>query len=131
MSHMQATAARAPGRTASLPELADRANALLHGSTAGNKVRDDRRSRGGSREPKARYVSAGHIDTGFGTTGQPLAARHRPAAPPGLLPGGASYEQTLLDIPRRAVGSARTVSRRANEGEEEFGEERMKQTVRS
>jgi serine phosphatase RsbU (regulator of sigma subunit) len=134
MSHMQATLRALLGRTASLPELADCANLLLHGSTAGNKYVTAALLELDPATGAARYVSAGHIDSWvFGCDGsapRPLAST---GAPLGLLPGGASYEQTLLDIAPGdcVVICSDGVTDAQNEAEEEFGEERFKQAVRS
>lgn len=134
MSHMQATLRALLGRTASLTELAHRANVLLHGSTAGNKYVTAAFLELDPATGGARYVSAGHIDSWVfgsdGSTPRPLAST---GAPLGLLPAGAPYEQIALDIAPGdcVVLCSDGVTDAQNEAEEEFGEERLKDAVRS
>lgn len=133
MSHMQATLRALLGRTASLTELAGEASTLLYGSTAGNKYVTAALLDLDPVAGRARYLSAGHINSwkfqrdgavlSLGSTGSPL----------GLLPPGLPYDETQVDI---APGDCLVlcsdgVTDAQNEAEEEFGEDRLATVVRA
>jgi serine phosphatase RsbU (regulator of sigma subunit) len=135
MSHTQATLRALLGRTIALTDLAAQAGDLLFASTAANKyvtaafLELDLESAVGS----ARYVSAGHVDcfvmkaTGeairLGSTGAPL----------GLLPPGMPYDETAVTIDAGdcVVLFSDGVADAQNEAGEEFGDERLTETIRA
>ncbi len=132
MSHMQATLRALLGRTASLTELADQANRLLHGSTAANKYVTAALLELSPATGRGRYVSAGHINSWvFATDGQarPLSST---GAPLGLLPPLAPYTDTLIVIQpgECVVLCSDGVTDAQNDTQEEFGEHRLTDVVR-
>ena len=127
MSHMQATLRALLGRTSSLTELAGHASSLMHASTAANKYVTAALLELDSATGRARYVSAGHINSWVFRNGAAPRGLASTGAPLGLLPAGDPYESTAVEI---AFGDCIVlcsdgVTDAQNEAEEEFGEDRL------
>jgi sigma-B regulation protein RsbU (phosphoserine phosphatase) len=132
MSHMQATLRALLGRTTSLTDLAGRASALLHASTAANKYVTAAFLELAPATGRARYVSAGHINSWvFGQGGSAPRPLTSTGSPLGLLPPGEPYESTLVEIARGdcVILCSDGVTDAQNEAEEEFGEDRLKTVI--
>jgi len=132
MSHMQATLRALLGRTASLQELTGHAHDLLHGSTADNKYVTAALLELEPATGRASYVSAGHINSLLVKKTGEVVSLGSTGAPLGLLPPGMPYETTAITIEPGdcLILCSDGVPDAQNEGDEEFGENRLTAIVR-
>ena len=131
MSNMQATLRALIGRMPSLTQLVAEAHALMFSSTAPNKYVTAVLLALDPRTGRARYVSAGHVNSWHFVRNGAVRAIGSTGAPLGLLPPGLPYEETLVEV---AVGDCVVlcsdgVPDAQNEAGEEFGETRLTETV--
>jgi phosphoserine phosphatase RsbU/P len=127
---------------ASLPELAAKINSLLHRSTRSNSYATFFYAQLDERSRQLRYVNAGHNPPYLLRSAEPHAGGDQElpeirelsigGTVLGLFPQMA-YEEAIVDLRPGDVLVAFTdgVVEALNEAEEEFGEERLKQVLRS
>ena len=133
MSNMQATLRALLGRTSSLPQLARQANELLYGATSPEKYVTAALAELSPSTGEVRFVGAGHLDNVILRADGSLVTLASTGAPLGLLPDGLPYGQSEQTIEPGdcLVLYSDGVTDAQNADGEEFGEDRLFDTLRS
>ena len=133
MSNMQATLRALLGRAASLPALAEESSALLFASTAPEKYVTAALAVLSPATGDLRFVGAGHVDTLILRASGEAETLSSTGTPFGLLPPGLPYGESHRSL---APGDTLVlfsdgVPEAQNLGDEEFGEARLLEVLRS
>ena len=133
MSNMQATLRALLGRFASLADLAAHANDLLYATTSASKYVTAALLELVPASGAATYVSAGHTDCLLLRASGEAEWLDSTGTPLGLLPSGLPYGERRIGL---APGDCLAlfsdgVTEAQNRADEEFGEERLAEIVRS
>jgi sigma-B regulation protein RsbU (phosphoserine phosphatase) len=115
----------------SLPQLVAKMNRFLHQSTGSNKYATFFYAQIDERGRQLRYVNAGHLPPYLLRSASAIQELSTGGAVIGLFPE-MSYEEATIDLQPGDVLVAFTdgVTEAMNAGEEEFGEERLKELLR-
>lgn len=133
MSNMQATLRALLGREPSLPALAERASALLFGSTAPEKYVTAALVDLHPPTGALRFVGAGHADSMLFRAGGDVVTLSSTGTPLGLMPPGLPFGEVELALEPgdTLLLFSDGVTDAQNAADEEFGEERLVECVRA
>jgi sigma-B regulation protein RsbU (phosphoserine phosphatase) len=133
MSNMQATLRALLGRAPSMPDLAGRANELLHASTSPEKYVTAALVDLDPRSGAIAWVGAGHLDNLILRASGAAVALVSTGPPLGLLPPMLPYEEIAhaLEPGDMLVLFSDGVTEAQNEAGEEFGDDRLLDVLRT